>query len=327
MLLVTAHPREPIALEFETLGSIEGTDKWDWWQARTAFVPGDDPLWLTTMSETGKGVSHDFHDVYQSLSRDGGRTWSKPMLIKSLQRVKEADGFEISPGDLWPTWHAKSGMVLTTGKTFNFAKGAEEKRLREKVSYAVADPRSKTWGEMKFLAMPEKDHSGRKITACNAGNHQRVDLPNGEILLPVRYVADVQKHNYTSTVARCRFDGETLTYLEHGTELNIHVLRLGDENSSTKLKLMQVAGKKPTRIVKQPYIHSTAGFSYLTIFVKNVEKIISRAKKYGYQPYAQSPQVLPEGLPQDICLLMLKDPDGNFVEIVGPLTKTLEKKQ
>tara|TARA_B110000444_G_scaffold253359_2_gene284104 strand:- start:94 stop:1014 length:921 start_codon:yes stop_codon:yes gene_type:complete len=143
------------------------------------------------------------------------------MLIKSLQRVKEADGFEISPGDLWPTWHAKSGMVLTTGKTFNFAKGTEEKRLREKVSYAVADPRSKTWGEMKFLAMPEKDHSGRKITACNAGNHQRVDLPNGEILLPVRYVADVQKHNYTSTVARCRFDGETLTYLEHGTELNI----------------------------------------------------------------------------------------------------------
>ena len=112
-------------------------------------------------------------------------------------------------------------MVLTTGKTFNFAKGTEEKRLREKVSYAVADPRSKTWGEMKFLAMPEKDHSGRKITACNAGNHQRVDLPNGEILLPVRYVADVQKHNYTSTVARCRFDGETLTYLKHGTELNI----------------------------------------------------------------------------------------------------------
>ena len=112
-------------------------------------------------------------------------------------------------------------MVLTTGKTFNFAKGTEEKRLREKVSYAVADPRSKSWGAMKFLAMPEKDHSGRKITACNAGNNQRVDLPNGEILLPVRYVADVRKHNYTSTVARCRFDGETLTYLEHGTELNI----------------------------------------------------------------------------------------------------------
>ena len=209
------------ALEFEALGSIEGTDKWDWWQARTAFVPGDDPLWITTMSETGKGVSHDFHDVYQSLSRDGGRTWSKPALIKSLQRMRQPDGFEVAPGDLWPTWHAKSGKVLTTGKTFNFAKGKDEKHLLEKVSYAVADPLTKTWGPMKFFTMPEKDHSGRKIVACNAGNNQRVDLPNGEILLPVRYVADVQKHNYTSAVARCRFDGETLTYLDHGTELNI----------------------------------------------------------------------------------------------------------
>ena len=39
---------------------------------------------------------------------------------------------------------------------------------------------------------------------------------------------------------------------------------------------------------------------------------------------AESPQILPKGLPQDICLLMLKDPDGNFVEIVGPLTSTLK---
>ena len=151
VLLATAHTLEPIALEFESLGSIKGTDKWDWWQARTAFVPGDDPVWITTMSETGKGVSHDFHDVYQALSRDGGRTWSKPVLIKSLQRVRQPGGFEVAPGDLWPTWHAKSGTVLTTGKTFNFAKGTEEKRLREKVSYAVADPLTKTWGEMKFL--------------------------------------------------------------------------------------------------------------------------------------------------------------------------------
>jgi hypothetical protein len=49
------------------------------------------------------------------------------------------------------------------------------------------------------------------------------------------------------------------------------------------------------------------------------------AEKSGYEAYATSPQILPDGLPQDICLLMLKDPDGNFVEIVGPLTKELSK--
>ena len=44
---------------------------------------GDQPLWITTMSETGKKVSHDFHDIYQSLSRDEGKTWSKPEIIHS----------------------------------------------------------------------------------------------------------------------------------------------------------------------------------------------------------------------------------------------------
>ena len=114
-----------------------------------------------------------------------------------------------------------------------------------------------------------------------------------------------------------------LVGLTDGTDLNIHVLRLGDEETATKLKLMKVQGKKPTRLVKQPYIHSVAGISYLTIFVKNVDLVLSRAVKNGYPAHAKSPQVLPEGLPQDVCLLMLKDPDGNYVEIVGPLTKNL----
>ena len=89
---------------------------------------------------------------------------------------------------------------------------------------------------------------------------------------------------------------------------------------------MQVASKKPARVIKQPYIHTIAGPSYLTIFVHGVDAVMNRAKKLGYKPYAKSPQILPEGLPQDVCLLMLKDPDGNFVEIVGPLTSGLKAK-
>jgi len=74
---------------------------------------------------------------------------------------------------------------------------------------------------MKFLAMPDKDHSGKTISAANAGNTQRVDLPDGDILLPVRYQRHPESYNYTSVVVRCGFDGETLTYKKHGSELNI----------------------------------------------------------------------------------------------------------
>ena len=111
--------------------------------------------------------------------------------------------------------------------------------------------------------------------------------------------------------------------LTDGTSLKIHVLTLGDDEKATKLKLMQVNSTKPAQTIKQPYIHTITGFSYLTIFVKDVDLVLKNAKRKGFKPYAQSPQTLPEGLPQDVCLLMLKDPDGNFVEIVGPNTKKL----
>jgi hypothetical protein len=211
----------PVALKLESRTPIDGSAKWDWWQARTAYVSGAQPLLITTMSETGRSGSHDFHDIYQSVSRDAGKTWSQPAAIPSLRRVKQPDGYEVAPGDLWPVWHAKTGKVLVTGKTFNFEDGKRENRLREKVSYAVLDPKSGKWGPLRFLNMPAMDHAGHTITGVNAGCTQRVDLPNGDILLPVRYWRDPKKHNYTSAVARCQFDGESLTYKKHGTELNI----------------------------------------------------------------------------------------------------------
>lgn len=214
-------PVTRVNLRMESLIVLQGTERWDWWQARTAQVPGEQPLWITTMSETGKQVSHDFHDIYQTVSQDEGKTWSAPTIIPSLKRAKQDDGFEVAIGDLSPMWHAKSGKVLTTGKTFNFEDGKREIFTREKVSYAVMDPKSGKWGPMRFLAMPEKDHSGKDIVAANAGNHQRVDLPNGDILLPVRYQRGSERRNYTTVVVRCGFDGETLTYKEHGSELNI----------------------------------------------------------------------------------------------------------
>ena len=223
MLLSTAalHATEPVKLRIEHLNSIEGSEKWDWWQARSAYVPGNQPIWLTTMSETGKTGVHDFHDIYQSISQDRGKSWSKPVAIPTLKRTKQPDGYEVAPGDLWPTWHPKSRKILATGKTFNFADGKRENRLREKVSYAVMDHKTREWEPMRFLQMPKKDHAGYAITAANAGCTQRVDLPDGDILLPIRYWRDPKKHNYTSIVARCRFDGQKLTYIEHGSEMTI----------------------------------------------------------------------------------------------------------
>ena len=113
--------------------------------------------------------------------------------------------------------------------------------------------------------------------------------------------------------------------LTDGAGLDIHVLVLGEGETATSLKVMQVKSEKPAKVLKQRHSHTNTGFSYLTIKVTNVDAVLERAQKAGLKPYAKSPQRLPEGLPQTVCLLMLKDPDDNFVEIVGPLTKKLQK--
>ncbi|MGI9469683.1 MAG: sialidase family protein [Rubripirellula sp.] len=218
---VAERPLPPsVELRLKSLGAIPGINQWDWWQARTAYVPGREPMWITTMSETGKTTSHDFHDIFQSVSKDHGQTWSAAQLVPSLQRRTEADGYQVAPGDLWPSWHAATQTILATGKTFNFRDGKKEDYLREKVSYAVMK-RKKSWGALQFLELPNRDHAGYPIIAANAGCTQRYDLPDGDVLLPIRYARNPKKRNYTSTIARCSFDGNELRYQEHGTELNI----------------------------------------------------------------------------------------------------------
>ncbi|MEM7387768.1 MAG: exo-alpha-sialidase, partial [Verrucomicrobiota bacterium] len=213
---------KPVSLSVTQLGTIPGSDRWDWWQARTTpIVTKEGSLWLTTMSETGKKVSHDFHDIYESVSRDRGMTWSTPEKIAPLSRIRTDDGYEVAAGDLWPGFHAKSRMVLSTGKTFNFADGTKENFLRERVLYAVMDPGTNEWSPMKFLDVPEKDHGGFPMLAANAGTTQRWDLANGDVLLPVRYQRNKEKRIYTSVVMRCSFDGRELKYIEHGSEHEI----------------------------------------------------------------------------------------------------------
>jgi catechol 2,3-dioxygenase-like lactoylglutathione lyase family enzyme len=102
--------------------------------------------------------------------------------------------------------------------------------------------------------------------------------------------------------------------------LNVRVLVLGEGASATKLKLMQVAEVSPKASDNQ-YIHSQFGFRYLTIFVTDMNKSLDRAKAAGVPLVAKSPVGLPKGFPEGVYLTLIRDPDGNLVELVGPKGK------
>lgn len=106
--------------------------------------------------------------------------------------------------------------------------------------------------------------------------------------------------------------------LTNALPMHIHVLALGDDPGATKVKLMQFK-QAPGARIDQTYFHSTYGFRYLTIFVKDMPTALARAAKHGAKPISGDAVTIPETIaPGNLQLAVLRDPDGNFVELVGP---------
>ena len=104
--------------------------------------------------------------------------------------------------------------------------------------------------------------------------------------------------------------------LTDSKELTIRVLVLGEGDGATKLKLMQVEGD--SKKSDNTFINSQQGYSYITIVVKSTDKALERLSKAGVKPIAKGPVTLPANLNPDLALTIVRDPDGNLVELVGP---------
>jgi lactoylglutathione lyase len=105
--------------------------------------------------------------------------------------------------------------------------------------------------------------------------------------------------------------------LTMGEPFHVHVLVLGDDESATKIKLMQFKESKGQPI-DNAQIHSAYGMRYLTVFVKDADAAVKRAAEHGAQPLGKGLTPIPENIAPGMGLAVVRDPDGNMVELVGP---------
>ena len=97
--------------------------------------------------------------------------------------------------------------------------------------------------------------------------------------------------------------------------LTIRVFALGRGETATKLKLMEVAGTEPRR-TDNAFIHSQLGFSYLTVYVSDSAAALERCARAGVEPIAKGPVLIGEP-PAGPYLSLVRDPDGNLIELIG----------
>ena len=104
--------------------------------------------------------------------------------------------------------------------------------------------------------------------------------------------------------------------LTPGKALKVRVLVLGDGEGATKLKLIEFPEKPKAN--ENQFISTELGFRYMTILSADTSAALKRLDKAGVKPIAKCPQPLPKGFPEGVFLTIVRDPDGNLVELVGP---------
>ncbi|MCF2487688.1 VOC family protein [Dyadobacter sp. CY347] len=101
--------------------------------------------------------------------------------------------------------------------------------------------------------------------------------------------------------------------LTGGEAVEVNILKLENSPEGTDWKLMSF-GKKASH-PKPKFIQDDNGPQYITIQVKALKPIIDRLKEQKV-PFLGS---TPTPLTKDSHFVLVQDPDGTFVELIGPL--------
>lgn len=225
-------PSQPSAssmpFRIERTVPFQGFDgKMCWVHARAGTIPShsagnasDEPRVVMTSQKLQLSGSDVFYALHSTSTLLGSANWPEFTEQDFFARQRLEDGIEMTVCDFSPMWHAASGKLLGTGHTVVY-KNNRVKHVRPRATaYSVYDPQNHRWGSWRKLELPNLP----QFKNAGAGSVQRVDLPNGDILLPIYFKVPEEKQ-YSTTVLRCQFDGNELKYMTHGSELTVPIER------------------------------------------------------------------------------------------------------
>jgi catechol 2,3-dioxygenase-like lactoylglutathione lyase family enzyme len=166
------------------------------------------------------------------------------------------------------------------------------------------------------------------LATVAAGFGQRVPPPSGfprttiDIGVHVRDI-EASARFYTNVIGFTEVEGFNVAAdfasaagLTDGQPLAVRVFVLGEGESATRVKLMEVPGVSIAE-GDNAYVHSRLGFRYLTILIDDTTEALKRLRAAGVEPVGDGPVLIGED-PSGSYLTVIRDPDGNLIELIGP---------
>lgn len=146
------------------------------------------------------------------------------------------------------------------------------------------------------------------------------EFPMGSIQIGV-ITSDLQQSIdfYTKAIGMTKTGGFSVdesfaakSGLTGGVAFNVTVLKLIDNPEAAEWKLMSF-GKEAAH-PQQKYIQDDIGMQYVTIFVKSMKPFLERLERHNVELLEETPTFLEDGRQ----FVLVQDPDGNFIELIGP---------
>ncbi len=202
-----------------------------WFHPRAAAMPGfgkaGQPAVVMTIQKHLLSASDYYSGINIMRTDDFGKTWSGPTLNPELDWNYEPGKETLSVCDVTPGWHAPAKKLIAIGVQLRY--GADGSHLYDQpgshaAGYAVYDPTGDRWTRFRAIEVPDVEG---QFYILAPGCTQWTVKANGDVLIPA-YMADpeaIKTHRHKATVLRCKFDGTTLTYVEHGDELSLDKVR------------------------------------------------------------------------------------------------------
>ena len=226
----------PSQLSFETKldTAHAGFDgQFCWVHARVGIIPSVSDA-KTHAVMTTQPLELSGSDVFYAhsgtMAKIDSESWT-PLKRQSAFQRESIDGKQVTVCDLTPKWHQATQTLLGIGQTVWYENNRVMHVRPRATGYSVFDRATAQWKPWKRLKMPDEP----RFSNAGAGSVQRFDLADGSILLPI-YFKKPEQRQYSTTVCLCDFDGETLVYREHGSELTVNNKRGLYEPSITKFK-------------------------------------------------------------------------------------------
>lgn len=163
-----------------------------------------------------------FSPLQLSLTSDAGKTWT-PFAPQDAFAITVSNGIRSVCCDMTPMYHRATGRFLATGHLAQYQGDAivplRGDRRRRLPPYAVLDEKTGRFGAVRFLDMPDS------VKFCDSGSgcSQCLELPDGDILMPISFYEHVEGkvQNAKAAVLRCAFDGERLAVKAIGDDIAV----------------------------------------------------------------------------------------------------------